>query len=363
MYRIKVYNLDELGNKSIPVEVTVIPFTDVDLNNLVIPVPTKLLAPKSIQVNWSNDLISDFYDFYEWEYSFTDAQGNPQTLKSTDNKSLLILNIAEGSSGTVNLKAKVVPKQNGTPILDTVYLESSIDYQLPTEQQYLNARSNRKIKNPFIEGNTATVTWGEVPEHLVVTELTYETVSGSLNTVITKASETTVECPDAKTGVLYKTRSGFVPPGAVDTLYKDWVTSKYPFLTFPTGTFTVDPLSYIYFGATGEPRFPLPQGNYAAPRTVTIEAIEEATYRISDLIGGYYEIGAGYGADFAMWAIFTYDGVSTWTIIDAKMDTWGTGFYRMSGNYNEATKTVSLNVPWGSAPVTEYVFNVILHKQ
>ncbi|MDR0724992.1 MAG: DUF4998 domain-containing protein, partial [Prevotellaceae bacterium] len=121
LYRIKVYNVDEYGNKSIPVEVAAIPYTAVDLDALTVPIPQKLLAPTSVQFNWANGLSSNFFDFYEMEYSYTD-NGVLHTGKSTDNNSILLLNLVNGSAGTVYLKLKVVPKQNNVPILDTVYL-------------------------------------------------------------------------------------------------------------------------------------------------------------------------------------------------------------------------------------------------
>ncbi|MDR2681237.1 MAG: DUF4998 domain-containing protein, partial [Tannerella sp.] len=244
MYRIKVYNVDEFGNRSIPVEATAIPFTDVDTANLVVPVPSKLLAPVAAQFNWANGLTSDFFDFYEMEYSYINAQKTPMTLKSRDSANLTVMNLAEGSAGVIDLTAKVVPKQNGIPILDTVYLKSSIEYQLPTKQQYIDARSHRKIKNTYLADNKATVTFDKVPEHLAISELTYETVAGTFNTLKIAPKDSIVECPNAKRDVLYKMRSGFLPPGTTDTLYKDWITSKVPFLTLPTGTYKVDPMSY-----------------------------------------------------------------------------------------------------------------------
>ncbi|MDR2776265.1 MAG: DUF4998 domain-containing protein [Tannerella sp.] len=269
LYRIKVYNLDEHGNESIPVEVAAIPFTDADVESLVVPMPQKNLSPVSLQFNWTNGLSSSFFDFYEMTYSYTNA-GILYTGKSTDNKSISILNLVEGSTGKVDMVLKVVPKQNNIPILDTVYLKNSVEYQLPTVVQYLNTRDNRKIKNTYRDGTNATVTWQGATEHLVISELMYETVLGTFNTVSVSNSETSVECPDAKPEALYKTRFGYVPPGAVDTIYKDWTTSRYPFLTVPTGTYTVSSLSYRYNPVTGDPTADLPQNEYTIGTKVTI---------------------------------------------------------------------------------------------
>jgi hypothetical protein len=230
LYRIKVYNIDEYGNKSIPVEAAAIPFTNGDVAALTVPIPQVLPGPLSLQLNWVNGLSSTFFDFYEMEYSYIDAQGVRQTDKSTNTK-ITLLNLTEGSSGKVDLTLKIVPKQNNIPILDVVYIESAIDYKLLTIAQYLSTRNSRKIKSTAIDGNTVTVTWGDITEQLAISELAYETESGVVNTVRVSARETTVQCPAVKAGELYKTRSGFVPSGSVDTLYKDWAVSGEPLLS------------------------------------------------------------------------------------------------------------------------------------
>jgi hypothetical protein len=230
LYRIKVYNIDEYGNKSIPVEVAAIPFTDTDLANLVVPVPEKLLAPVSAQLTWNNGLTSTFFDFYEMTYSYTDAQGVAQTDLSKDNKSLTLTNLAEGSAGSVKLRLKVLPKQNNVPILDTVYLEDVVEYQLPTKEQYLASRESRIVSDAFIDEKDGTITWGGSTTHLALSEVRYTTTDGSTNVLRILASASSLTCPNPKPGGLIETRSAFVPPTTTDTLYTEWKTFKYPFL-------------------------------------------------------------------------------------------------------------------------------------
>jgi hypothetical protein len=357
LYRIKVYNIDELGNKSIPIEAAAIPFTAIDIAALTVPIPQKLQAPTSVQFNWANGLTSSFFDFYEMEYSYTDDRGIKRTEKSTDNNSLLILNLTEGSADSVKMRLKVVPKQNNIPILDTLYLETTMGYQLPTIAEYLNARTARKIKDPFIAGSKATVTWGDATDHLVVCELMYETTSGDFNTVVIPAGETTVECPNAKRDVLYKIRSGFMAPGSIDTLYKEWTTSKYPFLTLMTGTYIVDPSSYRG-----------PNNTYSAEFAevddiVTITAVEEGLYSISDFLGSYYYPGGrtilmgGYSSGHTCPGTFSFDN-SEFVLIDHTMDSWGTGVDGIEGSWNATTRTLTLDVYWG-----DYIFHLILKRE
>lgn len=356
LYRIKVYNVDEYGNQSIPVEVAAIPFTAVDLAALTVSIPQKFLSPSSVEFNWANGLTSSFFDFYEMEYSYTD-NGILHTGKSTDNNSLLLLNLVNGSAGRVYLKLKVVPKQNNIPILDTVYIESSADYQLPTIQQYLNARENRKIEKTYIEGTDVSVSWLEPTSHLIVSELMYETVSGTFNTVMVSNDENTVEFSNAKPGALYKTRFGYVPPGTSDTLYKDWTTSRHPFFSIPDGTYIVSPKSYRYFESSGEPTAALPQSEYTIGTKVTVTAAgEEGGYRISDMFGGYYEYGRGYGSAYRIWGIVSFDDY----LIDFILDPWPYGWKTADViSWDLATKTFTVDIYWDGT----YVFRLVLIKE
>jgi hypothetical protein len=196
------------------------------------------------------------------------------------------------------------------------------------DEQYVNTRKDRKVLHTYLEGTTATVTWDSPTEDNVISELEYETVSGELRTVTIPPGESVLECLDVKPGVKYKTRSGFVPPDAVDTLYKNWATSKYPFINLPTGVFTVDKSSYCYSAITGELVDPLPQMEYSRPNTILIEIIEEGTYRISDLFGGYYEQGRGLDQRYACWGIFNYDGAE-FKFGEFKMDIYNVGFQKV----------------------------------
>jgi hypothetical protein len=198
--------------------------------------------------------------------------------------------------------------------------------------QYLSTRKDRQVKQTYLEGTTATVTWDNSTEHNVVSELEYETVSGELRTVVIRSTERQIECPNAKSGVKYRTRSGFVPPDMVDTLYKDWTMSTYPFINLRTGTYYVDPTSYCYVAETGTPVDPLPQPEYSRSNIITIECIEEGKYRISDLYGGYFYPGRiGFDDRYACWGIFNYDGYngSKFQLSEFKMDVWGIGFLKI----------------------------------
>jgi hypothetical protein len=363
LYRIKIYNIDEHGNKSMPVEVAAIPFTRTDSLNIIFPIPTKLLAPKSVQFNWPNGLDSEFFDFYEMEYSYTDAEGPKTLIKSTldstapKSRSLTVFNLIPAVTDSVRLKAKIVPKQNGVPILDTMYIELSVGYLLPTEEQYLSERENRKVEKTYIERNTASITWLDPTDHLAVTEFVYETVSGTFDTIQVDTRTKTVKIEDAKADVPYKTRCGFLPPGAVDTLYREWVESKYPFFSIPDGTYVVSSDSYRYFEDSGEPTADRPQAEYAGTTMVELKAkLEEGAYELSDLFGGYYEPGRGYGEGYITPGTFSLEG----HFVEAKTDPWGYGWTKADViSWDFATKTLVVDIYWDGT----YVFRLVLVKE
>jgi hypothetical protein len=227
---------------------------------------------------------------------------------------------------------------------------------------YLRQRESRKVKHTYLDGNTAKVTWGDVTDnYCVVSELEYETVSGEWKTVIVENNVNYVECPNAKAGARYKTRSGFFIEGTTDILYKAWTLSKYPFLSLVPGTYDVDPLSYRYNGVSGEPTAALPQTEYAAKQTVTIETLEEdGMYKISDLFGGFYVPGRGEGYnenDHVCWGELLYDGTA-FELLNAKVDSWGYGWTKVKGSVTSTT--VTLDTYWNTS---DYVFHLILHKK
>jgi hypothetical protein len=294
------------------------------------------------------------------EYSYTDAEGPKivkSTLEETNQKSLTLLYLEYASANIVKVKAKIVPKQNGTPILDTMYIELSVDYQLPTEEQYLNTRENRKVATTYINEGKATIKWLDPTDHLIITEFVYETVGGTFDTVRVDNATSVIRVDNAKADVLYKTRCGFLPPGAIDTLYKEWVESTYPFFDVPDGKYEVSPLSYRYFEDSKEPTAELPQAEYPGTTVVDITAkLEEGAYEISDLFGGYYEYGRGYGTGYRIPGVISLNNY----FVEFKPDPWGYGWKKVDViSWDFATKTLIVDIYWDGT----FVFHLILVKE
>jgi hypothetical protein len=131
LYRIKVYTTDEFGNKSIPVETALIPYTEDDKNNLTIPSPRIAYQPGEASVSWNSNLNSVVLNYYELSFSYTDKSGASRTgTRTGQTPSFTADNLASGPV-TVSLKHKVVPKVNNVAIIDTVYLENSLVLSIP----------------------------------------------------------------------------------------------------------------------------------------------------------------------------------------------------------------------------------------
>jgi hypothetical protein len=364
LYRIKIYNEDEFGNRSLPVEVAVIPFTDIDLASLVVPAPERVLAPLAAELSWPNGLTTSFYDYEALQVTYTDADGVKQVINTTDTR-VALPNLTPGSVNTADLRLKIVPKQDGVPILDTVYIDSSISLQLPSVEQYLASRTARSVRLPLIENGINNLIWNAATEHLAFSEVRYQTASSETRIVRAWASDVMVECPDIATGSHFEIRSSFVPPASVDTFTLDWTPYSYPFYSFSVtpGVYTVNPTSWR--GGNEETLDTPPpatlQEEYSHNNKVTISNPEPGVYRVSDMFGGYYVLGRGYvgypNGEMDPYGDFI-PSFGPWTLQYVQLDYWGYGVRWVGGRYDAATNTLYLISYWSG-----YTWHLILEKE
>lgn len=118
----------------------------------------------------------------------------------------------------------------------------------------------------------------------------------------------------------------------------------------PTGFYTVSKDSYC-----NSP----PSPEYASEPTVIIYQEESGAYNISDLFGGYYAIGRGYGPDFAASGSVNISRNGALSLVKSSITYWEDVFTSVTGTYNSATKTFEFDVDWESG----YTFHLILIKQ
>jgi hypothetical protein len=127
LYRFKIYTIDEYGDKSIPVEAALIPYTLSDKNNLVISAPRIVYQPDGATVSWVQSLNSILLNYYGLSFSYIDKSGVVRTGNTTgQTPSITMDNLVPGTQVTLNLKHTVIPKVNNVAIIDTVYLADSI---------------------------------------------------------------------------------------------------------------------------------------------------------------------------------------------------------------------------------------------
>jgi hypothetical protein len=229
LYRFTIYNVDEYGNKSVPVETSSIPYTSEEFHTLVFPNPFLDIAPTSANISWPNGLASGFFDYVDLEYKYTDKNGS--TIDTITGNSFLMLNLEASKSVEVQLRCRIIPRVNGSNIIDTLFITHTLNVAPCTEAEYLASREDRVLQDVFIEGTESTdgkTTWGGTTSHLVFSEIRYKTNGGDTKTLRVPTSTSSFVCPDAKVGELMEFRSAFTPTSTADTFYRAWQPYKYP---------------------------------------------------------------------------------------------------------------------------------------
>lgn len=98
---------------------------------------------------------------------------------------------------------------------------------------------------------------------------------------------------------------------------------------------------------------------YSSEPTILIYQVSPAKFYISDFIGGYYEIGRGYGPTYALTGHFTLNEDNTLTANDSFLAGWGDSLDDLvNATYNPATKTLQFTAQYAGS----YDFNIIATK-
>jgi hypothetical protein len=229
LYRFTIYNIDEFGNKSVPVETSSIPYTSEEFNLLVFPNPYLDIAPTSAEISWPNGLASGFFDYVDLEYRYTDINGS--TIDTITGNSFVMLNLETAVSVPVQLTCRIIPRVNGSNIIDTLVLTHTLNIAPNTEAGYLASRVDRALQEAILEGIDsvdAKTSWGGTTSQLAFSEIRYKTNSGGTNTLRILPAASSLVCPDAKVGEFLEFRSAFNPTSTADTFYRAWQTYEYP---------------------------------------------------------------------------------------------------------------------------------------
>lgn len=98
---------------------------------------------------------------------------------------------------------------------------------------------------------------------------------------------------------------------------------------------------------------------YASEPIILIYQVSPAKFYISDFLGGYYEVGRGYGPTYALTGHFTLNPDNTLTANDSFLVGWGDSLDDLvNATFDPATKTLSYTAQYAGA----YDFNIIATK-
>lgn len=131
-YSLKVYTEDEDGNRSIPKEISFVPYTSGDLEQMELLSPKVTESSSTALLEWESELSGILYDCYGYSYEYTDKDGVVQTGNGTgDIPSFFIENIVKQLTVPVKLTLHIIPKKNEVSIIDTVDWLTTIPVTLP----------------------------------------------------------------------------------------------------------------------------------------------------------------------------------------------------------------------------------------
>lgn len=132
LYRFKVYSIDEFGNKSVPQEIALIPYTASDVASLQVAAPRAMLSPSAAVVDWPKGISSVLLNYVGLTFEYTDKDGVVRKgVRGADSR-IFLGNVAAGQSVTVKMGYNIVPKVSNVPILDTILFNSNLVLNMPT---------------------------------------------------------------------------------------------------------------------------------------------------------------------------------------------------------------------------------------
>ncbi|MDR1668154.1 MAG: DUF4998 domain-containing protein [Bacteroidales bacterium] len=127
MYRFRIYTLGDYEDKSVPVEISLMPYSDADRQYLSVPDPKIAVYPSMAVVSWSEGWMTTFSQFVSLNYRYTNKKF--QTCEGAAAgvvPSFVMLDLPIGRATPVNLAYKVIPMVDGKPILDTLSMSAQL---------------------------------------------------------------------------------------------------------------------------------------------------------------------------------------------------------------------------------------------
>jgi hypothetical protein len=158
LYRFNIYTVDKSGNRSVPVEIAMIPYTSQDRNLLTISSPRISASPSAAIVDWPNGLSSAAMDYYSLTYEYRDRDGlkNGEVPEGTAPR-FYVGNLEAGSEVTITVNYKVVPilPDGETRIIDTIIVSRDIVLNMPTAETAFSPSEETVLRANGITSFTA----------------------------------------------------------------------------------------------------------------------------------------------------------------------------------------------------------------
>ena len=97
---------------------------------------------------------------------------------------------------------------------------------------------------------------------------------------------------------------------------------------------------------------------YAGNYDIVITSNDNGTYHVTDLLGGWYAQGRGYGDNYAMVGNVSFAEDGSMNLVDSEIAGWGDSLVDFSGKFDSSTGSYT----WDATYVSSMVFHVELSK-
>lgn len=132
LYRFKVYTEDAYGNKSVPQEIALIPYTNTEFGTIAVQSPRIFASTSSAVLDWAENISSILLTYCDLQFTYKDQSGKAREGKRDVNPRIFASNLKTGDEVDVDVDYRVVPKVNGVEILDTVVLRQRVSFFMPS---------------------------------------------------------------------------------------------------------------------------------------------------------------------------------------------------------------------------------------
>ena len=134
LYRFKVFTEDRYGSRSIPQEISLVPYTvyDRDILALGIAEPDVSVSSSTLVMEWNNGLHNIMSEYHGLKYEYCDADGILNSGSLNRDPRIYATNLPEHSEVNFNMTYRMLPiLDNGLKLLDTIEIQKSFVVQMP----------------------------------------------------------------------------------------------------------------------------------------------------------------------------------------------------------------------------------------